>query len=176
MSTSSPCCPTSGRPQASLDRRSLRPSAPRSVARCRSSRRGRYRRLGSLLVSRAERWSLWRGRKPASPQALMSRFALMTDGDWRDSGFLQRRPSVETLVWVAASMGRGRSRRWLSPIDRWRLLCRESADCRAAWGAKVRRTAAVAGRVWRGGELGEGDRQPWCGGGERASGSEHPGY
>ena len=31
----------------------------------------------------------------------------MFDGDWRDSGFRQRRPSVETLAWVAASMGRG---------------------------------------------------------------------
>jgi len=31
----------------------------------------------------------------------------MTFGDWRDSAFLQRRPSVETLAWVAASMGRG---------------------------------------------------------------------
>src|SRR3954466_2163070 len=31
----------------------------------------------------------------------------MTDGDWRDGGFRQRRPSVESLAWVAASMGRG---------------------------------------------------------------------
>lgn len=31
----------------------------------------------------------------------------MTDGDWRDSGFRQRRPSAETLAWVAASLGRG---------------------------------------------------------------------
>src|SRR5437879_5368851 len=31
----------------------------------------------------------------------------MTFGDWRDDAFLQRRPSVETLAWVAASMGRG---------------------------------------------------------------------
>ena len=31
----------------------------------------------------------------------------MTAGDWRDGGFRQRRPSVETLAWVAASMGRG---------------------------------------------------------------------
>src|ERR1700722_19199796 len=31
----------------------------------------------------------------------------MTDGDWRDGGFRQRRPSVETLAWVAASMDRG---------------------------------------------------------------------
>src|SRR5580693_9668493 len=31
----------------------------------------------------------------------------MADGDWRDGGFRQRRPSVETLAWVAASMGRG---------------------------------------------------------------------
>jgi hypothetical protein len=31
----------------------------------------------------------------------------MTDGDWRDGRFRQRRPSVETLAWVAASMGRG---------------------------------------------------------------------
>ena len=36
-----------------------------------------------------------------------NRLALMTDGDWRDGGFRQRRPSVETLAWVAASMGRG---------------------------------------------------------------------
>jgi aminoglycoside phosphotransferase (APT) family kinase protein len=38
---------------------------------------------------------------------LTNTLALMTDGDWRDSGFNQRRPSVETLAWVAASMGRG---------------------------------------------------------------------
>jgi aminoglycoside phosphotransferase (APT) family kinase protein len=31
----------------------------------------------------------------------------MTFGDWRDDAFLQRRPSVETLAWVAAAMGRG---------------------------------------------------------------------
>ncbi len=31
----------------------------------------------------------------------------MSDGDWRDGGFRQRRPSVDTLAWVAASMGRG---------------------------------------------------------------------
>ena len=31
----------------------------------------------------------------------------MTDGDWRDGGFRQRRPSAETLAWVVASMGRG---------------------------------------------------------------------
>ncbi|MFG1913198.1 phosphotransferase family protein [Kribbella sp. NPDC048928] len=31
----------------------------------------------------------------------------MTDDDWRDSGFRERRPSAETLAWVAASMGRG---------------------------------------------------------------------
>lgn len=31
----------------------------------------------------------------------------MTDGDWRDGGFRRRRPDVETLAWVAASMGRG---------------------------------------------------------------------
>jgi aminoglycoside phosphotransferase (APT) family kinase protein len=31
----------------------------------------------------------------------------MSDGDWRKGGFVQRRPSVETLAWVAASMGRG---------------------------------------------------------------------
>jgi aminoglycoside phosphotransferase (APT) family kinase protein len=36
-----------------------------------------------------------------------NRLACMTDGDWRDGGFRQRRPSVETLAWVAASMGRG---------------------------------------------------------------------
>ena len=38
---------------------------------------------------------------------LTNSLALMTDGDWRDGGFRQRRPSVETLAWVAASMGRG---------------------------------------------------------------------
>src|ERR1700742_2100309 len=37
----------------------------------------------------------------------MNRLAPMTDGDWRDGGFRQRRPSVESLAWVAASMGRG---------------------------------------------------------------------
>ena len=31
----------------------------------------------------------------------------MADGDWRDGGFRQRRPSKETRAWVAASMGRG---------------------------------------------------------------------
>lgn len=30
----------------------------------------------------------------------------MSDGDWRDGGFRKRRPSAETLGWVAASMGR----------------------------------------------------------------------
>lgn len=38
---------------------------------------------------------------------LTNRLALMTDGDWRDGGFRQRRPSVETFAWVAASMGQG---------------------------------------------------------------------
>src|SRR6195256_6956700 len=37
----------------------------------------------------------------------MNRLPPMTDGDWRDGGFRERRPSVETLAWVAASMGRG---------------------------------------------------------------------
>jgi aminoglycoside phosphotransferase (APT) family kinase protein len=31
----------------------------------------------------------------------------VTDGDWRDGGFPQRRPSAEALAWVAAAMGRG---------------------------------------------------------------------
>lgn len=31
----------------------------------------------------------------------------MADGDWRDSGFRERRPSVESLAWVAAAMGPG---------------------------------------------------------------------
>src|SRR4051812_7857707 len=31
----------------------------------------------------------------------------MTDADWRDGGFRRRRPSAETLAWVAASMGWG---------------------------------------------------------------------
>ncbi len=31
----------------------------------------------------------------------------MTDGDWRDGGFRQRRPSAETLAWVATALGRG---------------------------------------------------------------------
>src|SRR5262245_21743541 len=38
---------------------------------------------------------------------LTNRLALVTEGDWRDGGFRQRRPSAETLAWVAASMGRG---------------------------------------------------------------------
>lgn len=37
----------------------------------------------------------------------MNRLALVNDGDWRDGGFRQRRPSAETLAWVAASMDRG---------------------------------------------------------------------
>lgn len=31
----------------------------------------------------------------------------MTEGDWRDGGFRQRRPSAETLAWAAAAIGRG---------------------------------------------------------------------
>src|SRR5690349_13299 len=31
----------------------------------------------------------------------------MAVDDWRDGGFTRRRPSAETLAWVAASMGRG---------------------------------------------------------------------
>ncbi|GAB3948812.1 hypothetical protein GCM10029976_080700 [Kribbella albertanoniae] len=31
----------------------------------------------------------------------------MSDGDWRDGGFRERRPSGETFEWVEASMGRG---------------------------------------------------------------------
>src|SRR4051812_20912653 len=31
----------------------------------------------------------------------------MTGADWRDGGFRQRRPSTDTLAWVAASMGWG---------------------------------------------------------------------
>src|ERR1700760_3615568 len=38
---------------------------------------------------------------------LTNRLELMADGDWRDGGFTQRRPSPETLAWVATSMGRG---------------------------------------------------------------------
>lgn len=37
----------------------------------------------------------------------MNRLSLMTYGDWRDGGFRERRPSVETLAWVAESMGSG---------------------------------------------------------------------
>src|ERR1700744_6498609 len=51
----------------------------------------------------------------------LNRLALMTDGDWRDGGFRQRRPSVETLAWVAASMGRGSRivgyRRWTGGVS-----------------------------------------------------------
>ena len=43
----------------------------------------------------------------ARRRPLTNSLALMTDGDWRDGGFRQRRPSAETLAWVAASMGRG---------------------------------------------------------------------
>src|SRR3954470_13688961 len=50
---------------------------------------------------------LWRVRNPYRRRPLTNRLALMTDGDWRDARFRQRRPSVETLAWVAASMGRG---------------------------------------------------------------------
>ena len=37
----------------------------------------------------------------------MDSLVLMTYSDWRDGGFRQRRPSAETLGWVAASLGRG---------------------------------------------------------------------
>jgi aminoglycoside phosphotransferase (APT) family kinase protein len=37
----------------------------------------------------------------------MNRVAIVTEGDWRDNGFRQRRPSAETIAWVASSMGRG---------------------------------------------------------------------
>ncbi|GAB2607198.1 hypothetical protein Aab01nite_02560 [Paractinoplanes abujensis] len=40
----------------------------------------------------------------------------MTGADWRDDGFRRRRPSAETLSWVAASMGRG------SRVVGWRRL------------------------------------------------------
>ena len=43
---------------------------------------------------------------PYRRRQLTNRLALMTDGDWRDGRFRQRRPSAETLAWVAASMGR----------------------------------------------------------------------
>jgi hypothetical protein len=51
---------------------------------------------------------LWRARNPLQRRGpLANRLALMTDGGWRDGGFRQRRPCVESLAWVAASMGRG---------------------------------------------------------------------
>lgn len=100
----------------------------------------------------------------------------MTDGDWRDGGFRQRRPSVETLAWVAASMGRG------SRIVGYRRLT--GGVCSAVHRLTVERRGMrmfvvlrqYPGRAWPAGELGEGDRQPWCGGGKRAPGSERPGY
>src|SRR3954447_4756250 len=50
---------------------------------------------------------LRRVRNPYRRGPLTNRFALVSGGDWRDGGFRQRRPSAETLAWVAASMGRG---------------------------------------------------------------------
>ncbi|MFC8798034.1 phosphotransferase family protein [Promicromonospora sp. NPDC057138] len=38
----------------------------------------------------------------------VARQDLTVDGDWRENKFFQRRPSTETLDWVAASMGQGR--------------------------------------------------------------------
>jgi len=37
----------------------------------------------------------------------VARQASAVDDDWRDSKFSQRRPSMDTLAWVAASMGQG---------------------------------------------------------------------
>lgn len=37
----------------------------------------------------------------------VARQDLTVDGDWRENEFFRRRPSTETLDWVAASMGRG---------------------------------------------------------------------
>lgn len=44
---------------------------------------------------------------PYRQKDLTPRLAVVTEGDWRESGFTQRRPSAETLAWVAASMGQG---------------------------------------------------------------------
>ena len=38
---------------------------------------------------------------------LRNRLAAMSDGDWRERGFTRRRPSADSLAWVAASMGPG---------------------------------------------------------------------
>lgn len=32
---------------------------------------------------------------------------LTVDGDWRENKFFRRRPSTETLIWAAASVGKG---------------------------------------------------------------------
>lgn len=37
----------------------------------------------------------------------LNRVTFVGEGDWRENGFRQRRPSEETLAWVAESMGRG---------------------------------------------------------------------
>jgi aminoglycoside phosphotransferase len=51
----------------------------------------------------------WRSIVPPTSLVGMggTRVAIVTGGDWRDNGFRQRRPSEESLAWVAASMGRG---------------------------------------------------------------------
>src|ERR1700735_4355592 len=50
---------------------------------------------------------LWRAETPYRRSPLANRLALMTDGDWRDGGFRQRRPSVGTLAWGAGGGGGG---------------------------------------------------------------------
>ena len=65
----------------------------------------------------------------------------MTDGDWRDGGF-QAASALRGDSRLGCGVdGSGQSHRWLSPIDRWRLLRRESADSKLPC-----RHSQVAGR------------------------------
>ncbi len=138
---------------------------------------------GSVLLprrgSRPDAGLAHRGRAHVRGQARRhlerDRLALMPDGDWRDGGFRQRRPSAETLAWVAASMGRD------SRIVGYRRLT--GGVCSAVHRLTVERRGPrtfVVLRQYPGGlglheSPGERDRQPRCGGRKRAPGSEHPG-
>ena len=72
--------------------------------------------------------------------------------------------------------GPGQSHRWLSPVDRWRLLRREPADCRATWNADVVVLRQYPDGLGLQGSLEKEIANLGVVAGKRAPGSGHPGY
>ena len=105
-------------------------SCPRSLADCRCRLASCLRRVG----------------KPLSPQT-PDEYGRAHDRRRLERQWFQTTSSLRGDPRLGCVVdGPREPRRRLSPIDRWRLLRRESPDCRATWNAKVRRTAAVPGR------------------------------